>query len=70
MAYESSLKAKWDTQNAFDSVRREALNEGVNEGKSEVVKNLLMNTDFGLDKIAFLASVPVDFVLKVKAKLK
>lgn len=23
MAYEASLKSKWDTQNAFDSVRRE-----------------------------------------------
>ncbi len=25
MAYEASLKTKWDTQNAFDSVRREGV---------------------------------------------
>ena len=35
----------WDTQNAFDTVRREALHEGINEAKVEVVKNLLL--DFG-----------------------
>src|SRR5690606_39876121 len=32
MAYEASLKNKWDTQNAFDSVRREALVEGIEQG--------------------------------------
>ncbi|MGK6351620.1 Rpn family recombination-promoting nuclease/putative transposase [Parapedobacter sp. DT-150] len=35
VAYEASLKAKWDTQNAFDTVRREALKEGA---KKERVK--------------------------------
>jgi len=62
MAYEASLKAKWDTQNAFDSVRREA--------SERFVRNLLLNTDFRVEKIASLADVSIDFVLKVKAKLK
>ncbi|WP_353125305.1 hypothetical protein [Parapedobacter pyrenivorans] len=66
MAYESSLKAKWDTQNAFNSVRREA------EEKAgfQFVKNLLFNTDFDDEKIAELASVSLSFVQKVKAELK
>ena len=62
MAYEASLKAKWDTQNAFDSVRRETT--------AQIVKNLLLSTNFSVEKIASLAVVPVDFVLKVKAELK
>lgn len=62
MAYEASLKAKWDTQNAFNSAREEA--------SLQFVKNLLYNTDFKDEKIAELASVSVDFVLKVKAELK
>lgn len=33
MAYEASLKAKWDMQNAFDSVRREALKEAAEKRK-------------------------------------
>lgn len=66
MAYESSLKTKWDTQNAFNSVRREA------EEKAgfQFVKNLLFNTDFDDVKIAELASVSLSFVQKVKAELK
>ncbi|SEL89240.1 hypothetical protein SAMN05421740_112141 [Parapedobacter koreensis] len=47
-----------NTQNAFESVRR----DGINEGKSEVVRNLLNNADFSIENIAALASVPVDFV--------
>ncbi|WP_317040505.1 PD-(D/E)XK nuclease family transposase [Parapedobacter koreensis] len=35
MAYEASLKAKWDTQNAFDSVRREALIEGAEKERAK-----------------------------------
>ena len=66
MAYEASLKSKWDTQNAFDTVRREVKEEA----GFQFVKNLLFNTDFNDEKIAELASVSIDFVLKVKAKLK
>ena len=66
MAYEASLKAKWDTQNAFDSVRREA----VEKRDFEFVKNLLFNTDFDDVKIAELASVSLSFVQNVKAELK
>lgn len=65
MAYEASLKAKWDTQNAFDSVRRE-----IAEKKDfGFVKNLLFNTDFDDVKIAELASVSLSFVKKVRADL-
>ncbi len=66
MAYEASLKAKWDTQNAFDSVRREA----AEKRDFEFVKNLLFNTDFDDVKIAELASVSLGFVQKVKTKVQ
>ncbi|MGK6353021.1 Rpn family recombination-promoting nuclease/putative transposase [Parapedobacter sp. DT-150] len=65
MAYQASLKAKWDTQNAFDSVRREAKEEA----SFHFVKNLLFNTDFNDAKIAELASVSLDFIRKVRADL-
>lgn len=62
MAYEASLKTKWDTQNAFESVKRET--------REQFVKNLLLNTNFEPDKIASLADVSRDFVLKIQAKLQ
>ena len=58
---EASLKAKWDTQNAIDSVRREV--------SERFVKNVLLNTDFSVENVASLTDVSVDFVLKVKANL-
>src|SRR5690606_17703090 len=65
MAYEESLKAKWDTQNAFDSVRREAI-----EKKSyEVVSNLLAAGRFTISEIANFATVTEDFVKGVRADL-
>src|SRR5690606_16280120 len=70
MAYEASLKAKWDTQNAFDSVRREALREGINEGKAEVVKNLLLDFGFTDEQAASAAAVPIGFVRKVRSALQ
>ena len=78
MAYQASLKTKWDTQNAFDSVRREGIPEGVREGikkgineaKADVVRNLLLNTDFSIEKIAKLALVSLDFVQQVRAALQ
>ncbi len=59
---DKQLANKWDTQNAFDSVRRETT--------AQIVKNLLLSTNFSVEKIASLAVVPVDFVLKIKAELK
>ena len=70
MAYEASLKVKWDTQNAFDSVRREALREGINEGKAEVVKNLLLDFGFTDEQAASAATVPIGFVRKVRSALQ
>jgi len=66
MAYEASLKSKWDTQNAFDTVRREAV-----EKKSyEVVSNLLAAGKFTISEIANYATVSEDFVRKVRSALE
>ncbi|MGK6352249.1 hypothetical protein [Parapedobacter sp. DT-150] len=43
MAYEATLKAKWDTQNAFDSVKRETT--------AQIVRNLLLNTNFSVESV-------------------
>ena len=69
MAYEASLKSEWDTQNAFDTVRREALHEGINEAKVEVVKNLLLDFGFSDEQAAKAATVSEDFVRKVRSTL-
>ena len=62
MAYEASLKSKWDTQNAFDSVRRET-----KEAASlEFVKNLISGFGFTDEQAAKAAKVSIDFVRKVR----
>lgn len=44
--------------------------EGRSEGKSEVIKSLLAQTDFSIDKIASIAGVTEDLVRQVKADLR
>ncbi len=44
--------------------------KGVEKGKAAVVKNLLLNTDFTIAKIAALSDVTEAFVKKVKKTLK
>jgi predicted transposase/invertase (TIGR01784 family) len=46
------------------------LEKGIEKGKSAVVKNLLLNTDFSIAKIASLTDVTQAFVKKVKKTLK
>ena len=70
MAYEASLKAKWDTQNAFDSVRREGKEEGRIEGKTEVVRNLIVKLGLTNEQAAEVAEVSIDFVEKVRTDLQ
>ncbi|MCE7040584.1 hypothetical protein [Dyadobacter sp. CY312] len=53
--------------------REEALEEGIEKGREEgkivFVKNLLKNTDFDIVKIANLADVSEDFVLKIQGEI-
>jgi len=49
--------------------REEALEEGIEKGKTVFVKNLLKNTDFDIAKIASLADVSVEFVLKIQGEM-
>ena len=66
MAYEASLKAKWDTQNAFDSVKRE-----VAEKKDfDFVSNLIEANRFTTAEIANFATVTEEFVEKVRLALQ
>jgi predicted transposase/invertase (TIGR01784 family) len=53
--------------------REEGLNEGLREGAEkksyEIVRNLLLNTDFEISKIASLSGVTEQFVTEVKAEI-
>ena len=40
MAYEASLKAKWDTQNAFAYVEKKGREEGLREGRGEEKRSI------------------------------
>ena len=62
MAYEASLKAKWDTQNAFESVKRET--------SEQFVKNLILDFGFTDEQAAKAAEVSIDFVQKVRLALQ
>lgn len=62
----TAQEAKWDTQNAFDSVRR----EGRLEGKTEVVRNIIVKLGLTNEQAAEVAEVSIDFVEKVRADLQ
>lgn len=54
--------------------REEALEEGIEKGEErknqEFVKNLLLNTDFDISKIATLTGVSEEFVKSVQSQIK
>jgi predicted transposase YdaD len=49
--------------------REEGREKGIEEGKLVFVKNLLNNTEFDVVKIANLADVSVEFVLKIQGEM-
>jgi predicted transposase/invertase (TIGR01784 family) len=69
MAYDSSLKQKWDLQNSFDYVEKEGFQKGVAEGRKEGVRqeklDIARNMKVkGLDfiLIAELLDLPVETI--------
>lgn len=46
------------------------LQKGIEKSKSEFVRNLLLNTDFTIPRIAALVDVKESFVRKIKKTLK
>lgn len=50
----------------YQEARELGLQEGLEEARREIVKNLLDQTEFSDDKIASLANVPLSFIEKVK----
>ena len=47
----------------------QGIEKGIEQDKLIIVTNLILKTDFSVEKIADLAEVSVDFVLKVKKTL-
>ncbi|MBL7816309.1 MAG: Rpn family recombination-promoting nuclease/putative transposase [Saprospiraceae bacterium] len=53
----------------FEVAEEKGMERGIEKGKIEFTKNLLLNSDFSIEKIALLVGVDVAFVKKVKAQL-
>lgn len=49
---------------------KKGIEKGIEKGKETFVRNLLLNTDFTIAKIAGLTNVTESFVKKVKKTLK
>lgn len=62
----TAQKTKWDTQNAFESVRREATEQKSNS----VVENLILKLGLSDQQVAEVAEVSIDFVKKVRNALE
>lgn len=45
------------------------LEKGLEKGKESFVKNLLLNTDFSVSKIAMLSEVTEEFVIKMQQSI-
>lgn len=43
---------------------------GLEKGKADVIKNLLLNTDFNVSKIAMLTNVTEDFVINIQTEIR
>lgn len=73
MKYEKDLMASWDEyaiKKTIEHDRQVALQEGMEKGKAEVVKNLLIAGKFSISEIANFANVTEAFVRKVKKELQ
>src|SRR6185312_16123890 len=73
MKYEKDLMASWDEyaiKKTIEHDRQAALQEGMEKGKAEVVKNLLIAGKFSISEIANFANVNEAFVRKVKKGLQ
>ncbi len=69
MSYDSSLKAKWDYENVLDYAVKNAVRTGDEKAREDIVKNLLLNTDFIITKIAMIAEVTEQLVLEIQQQL-
>lgn len=70
------LTGKETAMGIIETIKMLAKEEGYEKGREEglekekvIIRNLLMNSDFGVSKISNLTGVSVDFVQKVKSEL-
>lgn len=73
MKYEEDLMAAWDEYAIKETQEKEKkamLEKGREEGKAEVVRNLITKMSMANEQAADIAGVSVDFVKKVRRKLK
>ena len=47
----------------------EGIEKGIEIGKTDVVRNLILNTDFSVSKIAMLTGISEEQVSKIKAEI-
>lgn len=63
------LKLKETVMNTLDIVEEKGVKKGIEMGVTNVAKNLLLNTDFSVEKIAILTGMSVDAVTKIRNKM-
>jgi hypothetical protein len=64
------LNNKTRTMGIIEQMAEIRAEEAIEKNKTSFVKNLIKKTEFSDEKIADLAQVPLDFVLKIRKKLK
>ncbi len=70
MKYEKDLMASWDEYAIKQTLLKEGREEGRIEGKTEEIKNLITKMGLTDAQAADVAEVSLDFVKKVRRKLK
>ena len=62
-------KLKNSVMTTLEIFEKKGLDKGLEKGKESFVKNLLLNTDFSVSKIAMLSEVTEDFVIKMQQSI-
>ncbi len=63
------LKLKETVMNTLDIVEEKGVKKGIEMGVTNVARNLLLNTDFSMEKIATLTGMSVESVAKIRNKM-
>ena len=74
IAEEMPIHFDYETDTLYLKGTEKGIEKGIEkgkiEGKIEFIKNLLLNTDFTVEKIALLVGVSTEYVQKVKSDLE
>ena len=69
MSYESRLKQEMDWKSMLATKEREGREKGRQEGKREIIENLIVEKDWSDEEIAEISSVSAAFVRQIRKTL-